>query len=106
MSPSVLLSALIAGTLGLLAHAVVGRYLWQLPVYLVMAVIGVFGGEVAAALTGGGWLRYGNVPVGTAVIGGVAGIILAWLVTFRAMTRDDDGDERSGTRSRLGAGTH
>ena len=38
MAPSVLLSVLIAGILGLLAHAMVGRYLWQLPVYLVAAV--------------------------------------------------------------------
>jgi hypothetical protein len=104
MAPSVLLSALIAGILGLLAHAVVGRYLWQLPVYLVAATVGVFGGEVIAALTGGGWLRYGNLPVGSAVIGGCGGIILAWLITFRAMTRGD-GDERGGNRSRLGAGT-
>jgi hypothetical protein len=108
MSPSVLLSALIAGILGLLAHAVAGRYLWQLPVYLLAAMAGVFGGEIAAALTGGGWLRYGNVPVGSAIVGGLAGLILAWLITFRAMTRDDDEDERkgSGNRSRLGAGTH
>ncbi len=106
MSPSVLLSALIAGIFGLLAHAVVGRFLWQLPVYLVAAAAGVFGGEVAAALTGGGWLRYGNVPVGSAVLGGLAGITLAWLITFRAMTRDDTEDEGSGNRSRLGAGTH
>jgi hypothetical protein len=110
MSPSVLLSALIAGIFGLLAHAVVGRYLWQLPVYLAAAGVGVFGGEVAAALMGGGWLRYGNVPVGSAVLGGLAGIALAWLITFHAMTRVDDEDERererSGNRSRLGAGTH
>ena len=106
MSPSVLLSALIAGMLGLLAHALVGRYLWQLPVYFAAAILGVFGGEIAAALVGGGWLRYGNVPVGSALIGGLCGIILAWLITFRAMTRTDDGDEHGGNRSRLGAGTH
>ncbi len=105
MSPSVLLSVLIAGIFGLLAHAVVGRYLWQLPVYLIAAMVGVFAGEVLAALTGGGWLRYGNLPVGSAIIGGMGGIILAWLMTFRAMTRDDNEDERGGNRSRLGAGT-
>lgn len=106
MSPSVFLSALIAGILGLLAHAVIGRRLWQLPVYLAAAVIGVFGGEIAAAVTGGGWLRYGNIPVGSAVLGGLGGLILAWLITFRAMTRLDDTEEQSGGRSRLGAGTH
>lgn len=105
MSPSVLLSALIAGILGLLAHAVLGRHLWQLPVYLIAAVIGVFGGEIAAAVTGGGWVRYGSVPVGSALLGGLGAILLAWLITFRAMTRADE-DERGGNRSRLGAGTH
>jgi len=92
MSPSVLLSILIAGILGLLAHATLGRYLWQAPVYLVAAVVGVFMGEVAAALAGGGWLRYGNVPVGSALIGGLGAILLAWLLTFRAITRTETGD--------------
>lgn len=92
MSPSVLLSILIAGILGLLAHATLGRYLWQLPVYLIAAMVGVFTGEIAAALVGGGWLRYGNVPVGAALIGGLGAILFAWLVTFRAITRTEIGD--------------
>lgn len=92
MSPSVLLSLLIAGMLGLLAHATLGRYLWQLPVYLVAAVAGVFAGEVAAALAGGGWLQYGNVPVGSALIGGLGALLLAWLITFRAITRTETGE--------------
>lgn len=89
MSPSVFLSILIAGILGLLAHATVGRFLWQLPVYLIAAIAGVFAGEIAAALAGGGWLRYGNVPVGSALIGGLGAILLAWLITFRAITRTE-----------------
>lgn len=92
MSPSVLLSVLIAGILGLLAHATLGRYLWQLPVYLLAAVAGVFAGEIAAALAGGGWLRYGNVPIGSTLIGGLGAILLAWLVTFRAITRAETGE--------------
>lgn len=91
MSPSVLLSILIAGIVGLLAHATLGRYLWQLPVYLIAAVVGVFAGEIAA-LVGGGWLRYGNVPVGSALIGSLVAILLAWLVTFRAITRTETRD--------------
>ena len=89
MPPSVLLSVLIAGILGLAAHAAMGRYFWQVPVYLVAAVVGVFGGEIAAAVTGGGWLRYGSVPVGSALAGGIGAILLAWLMTFRAITRAD-----------------
>ncbi|MDQ6601902.1 MAG: hypothetical protein M3Z19_04165 [Chloroflexota bacterium] len=92
MSPSVLLSVLIAGILGLLAHATLGRYVWQLPVYLLAAVAGVFAGEVAAALAGGGWLRYGALPVGSALVGGLGAILLAWLATFRAITRTEMGE--------------
>ncbi|MCA1668811.1 MAG: hypothetical protein LC793_15730 [Thermomicrobia bacterium] len=92
MSPSVLLTLLIAGMLGLLAHATLGRFLWQLPVYLVAAAAGTFAGEVAATLAGGGWLRYGTLPVGSALVGGLGAILLAWLVTFRAMTRAEAGD--------------
>ncbi len=91
MAPSVLLSILIAGILGLLAHATLGRRLWQLPTYLVAAGVGVLMGEIAAALAGGGWLRYGNVPVGSALIGGLGAILLAWLITFRAITRTETG---------------
>lgn len=92
MSPSVLLSVLIAGILGLLAHATLGRYLWQLPVYLVAAMAGVFAGEIAATLAGSGWLRYGNVPVGSALVGGLSAILLAWLITFRAITHAETGE--------------
>lgn len=92
MSPAALLSVLIAGILGLLAHAMLGRYLWQLPTYLLAAGAGVFAGEVAAALAGGGWLRYGNIPVGSALVGGLGAILLAWLITFRAIARTEAGD--------------
>jgi hypothetical protein len=89
MSPPLLLSVLLAGMLGLLAHAAMGRYLWQLPVYLVAACLGVFGGEIVAAIMGGGLLRYGSVPVGTALIGAVAMVLLAWLVMVRAVIGSD-----------------
>jgi hypothetical protein len=89
MSPPLLMSALLAGMLGLAAHAAMGRYLWQLPVYLVAAFAGVFGGEIVAAVTGGGLLRYGSVPVGTALIGAVAMVLLAWLLMVRAVLRSD-----------------
>lgn len=93
MAPSLLLSALLAGMLGLLAHAAAGRFLWQLPVYLLAATLGVLAGEILAAITGSGLLRYGSVPVGSALIGGMAGVLLAWLMTFRAITRADSGDQ-------------
>jgi hypothetical protein len=93
MSPLVLLSLLIAGVLGFVAHAALGRYLWQLPVYLIAAMIGVFAGEVAAVLAGGGLLRYGSMPVGNALIGGLGAILLAWLITFRVIARAEPVNE-------------
>ncbi len=104
MSPPLLLSVLLAGMLGLLAHAAMGRYLWQLPVYLLAAFLGVFGGEVVAAVTGGGLLRYGSVPVGTALIGAVAMVLLAWLAMVRAVIGSDGVISGDAGRSQSDAG--
>lgn len=93
MSPLVFLSLLIAGVLGFVAHAALGRHLWQLPVYLIAAMIGVFAGEVAAVLAGSGLLRYGSMPVGNALIGGLGAILLAWLITFRVIARAEPVNE-------------
>src|SRR5215471_16682397 len=89
MSPPLLLSVLLAGMLGLLAHAAMGRYFWQLPVYVFAAFLGVFGGEIVAAVTGGGLLRYGSIPIGSALIGAVAMVLLAWLLMVRAVIASD-----------------
>jgi len=89
MSPSLLLSVLIAALIGLAAHAASGRYLWQLPLYLGAAAAGVFAGEVLAAATGtgSGLLRYGSVPVGSAFLGGIVGVVLVWAITTRLIAR-------------------
>jgi hypothetical protein len=100
MAPPLLMSVLLAGMLGLLAHAAMGRYLWQLPVYLVATFVGVFGGEIVAAITGGGLLRYGSVPVGTALIGAGAMVLLAWLLMVRAVIGSDSGAYGHEGRSR------
>ena len=87
MSPSLLLSVLIAALIGLAAHATLGRYLWQLPLYLLAAVGGVVAGEVSAAFTGGGLLRYGSVPLGSAFAGGILGVLGIWIITTRLIAR-------------------
>lgn len=87
MSPPLLLSALIAVLIGLAAHATLGRYLWQLPLYLLAAAGGVIAGEVIAALTGGGLLRYGSVPIGSAFAGGIVGVLVIWVITTRLIAR-------------------
>ncbi len=93
MAPSLLLSAILAAIVGLLAHTIAGKVLWQLPVYLVLTAVGVFAAEALAVVMGGGLLRYGSVPVGSAVLGGIVGAGLAWLLTYRAATRIHAGDE-------------
>lgn len=97
MSPPLLLSALVAGLIGLTAHAALGRRLWQLPLYLLAAFVGVFAAEVVAALTGGGLLRYGSVPLGSALIGGGGAALFAWLLMMRAVLGGGaDGEMREG----------
>lgn len=87
MSPPLLLSLLIAAMIGLAAHALVGRHIWQLPAYLLLAAGGVFGGEVLAALIGVALLQYGSVSVGAAIFGGVVGVTLLWAVITRITER-------------------
>lgn len=99
MSPPLLLSVLLAGMLGLTAHAMMGRYAWQLPVYLIAAFLGVFGGEIVAVITGGGLLRYGSVPIGSALVGAVAMVLLAWLLMVRAVIVSDRGMDGQEGRS-------
>jgi hypothetical protein len=106
MSPPLLLSVLLAAMLGLLAHAAMGRYVWQLPVYIAAAFVGVFAGEIVAAITGSGLLRYGSVPVGSALIGGAAVILLAWLLMVRAVVGSDVGAHGTNGRSQADVGMH
>lgn len=87
MSPPLLLSLLVAAMIGLAAHALVGRHVWQLPAYLFAAAVGVFAGEVIAALTGVEPLRYGSVSVGAAVFGGLCAVAILWAVITRVTAR-------------------
>lgn len=89
MSPPLLLSLLIAAMIGLATHALVGRHVWQLPVYLLAAAGGVFVGEVTAALTGLRFFQYGSVPVGFALLGGILGVIVLWAIITRVTARVD-----------------
>ncbi len=73
--------------IGLAAHALVGRHIWQLPAYLLLAAGGVFAGEVLATLTGIAPLQYGSVSVGAAAVGGLVGVVLLWAVITRATER-------------------
>lgn len=81
MPPSVVFALILACTLGGLFHSVFGRKLWQLPCFLVSAVIGVIGGQTAGILAGWMWLSIGNVPMATATAGGVLMLWICWFFT-------------------------
>ena len=78
MPPSVLFGLILALTIGLLFHSVFGRRLWQLPLFLVSAIVGVFAGQVIAVFAGWEFFRLGNV----AIIGSSAGALLLLAVCW------------------------
>jgi hypothetical protein len=81
MPPSVLFALLLALTLGLLFHSIFGRRLWQLPCFLLSAIVGVFAGQVIAIFSGTGYLQIGNVPVVLATLGALVMLGLCWFFT-------------------------
>ncbi|MEX2426224.1 MAG: hypothetical protein WD401_05600 [Thermomicrobiaceae bacterium] len=81
MPPSVLFTIVLALTLGFLFHSVFGRYLWQLPCFLISAVVGVFAGQVLSVLTGTGFMIIGNVAVILASAGAVVVMGMCWFFT-------------------------
>ncbi len=81
MPPSVLFGIILALTLGFLFHSVFGRKLWQLPCFLVSALIGVFAGQVIAVLSGTAYAQVGNVPLVMTTLGALAMLGICWFFT-------------------------
>lgn len=81
MSPSLVLSIVLASIYGLLFHSLAGRRLWQLPCYWLSAVIGFTGGEILAVLAGAELFRIGAVPLIAATAGAVFGLLVCWFFT-------------------------
>jgi ABC-type microcin C transport system permease subunit YejE len=79
--PSVVFAIILALTLGFLFHSIFGRRLWQLPCFLVSAVIGVFAGQVVSVFSGTAYLQIGNVPVVMSSLGALALLGLCWFFT-------------------------
>jgi hypothetical protein len=84
MSPALILSLTLAIFYGSVAHVVLGRRLWQWPLFLATSLAGFFGGFLAAVTWGFEWLRVGEVPLLTATLGAAACISLAWFFSAPA----------------------
>jgi len=81
MSPSILLSLVIATCYGCGVHAVLGRRLWQWPVFWLSAIAGFFFGYVLGVATGLELGRIGSVPLVASTLGAAALLTLAWYFT-------------------------
>jgi hypothetical protein len=81
MSPALLLSIIMAVFCGSLFHVLLGHRLWQWPLFIGAAIVGFFGGFLAAVAWNAEWLRVGDVPMALSVIGALATMGLAWFFT-------------------------
>lgn len=81
MPPSIVFALILALTLGSLFHSIFGRKLWQLPCFVISAVIGVICGQVTGTLAGWTWLAVGNVPMVAAATGGILVMWVCWFFT-------------------------
>jgi predicted membrane-bound dolichyl-phosphate-mannose-protein mannosyltransferase len=76
--PSILLSLIIATLYGCAFHAVMGRRLWQWPLYWISSLGGFFAGYVLGIVTGFEMMRIGSVPVVAASLGAFIALLLSW----------------------------
>lgn len=94
MSPSVLLSLVIATCYGCGFHALFGRRLWQWPLFWGAAVAGFFAGYVGGIVVGLEALRVGSVPLLAATLGAFAGLGLTWYFSAPYAGGDDQEPEQ------------
>lgn len=81
MSPSLVLSIVLASIYGLLFHSLAGRRMWQLPCFWLAAVAGFVGGEILAMLAGAGLFRVGTIPLIAATAGAFVVLLVCWFFT-------------------------
>ncbi|CAN5528384.1 hypothetical protein BH23CHL2_BH23CHL2_22740 [soil metagenome] len=86
MSPALILSMVLAVFCGSLFHVVLGRRIWQWPLFIGTSLLGVFGGFLAGVAWGFEWLLVGDVPMLTSVAGAVAATALAWFFSAPSAT--------------------
>jgi hypothetical protein len=78
MSPSIILSLVIATCYGCGFHFIFGRRLWQWPIFWLTAIVGFFIGYVLGVAAGLEIGRIGSVPLVAATLGSAALLALAW----------------------------
>lgn len=96
MPPSLLLSLVFALLYGSAWHVLVGRRAWQLPVYLLAAAAGFFGGFAAGVALGIEWLRVGSIPLLASTLGASLALVGTWYLVLpapAAHTSDPETDD-------------
>jgi hypothetical protein len=81
MPPSILLSLTIASACGCAAHALVGRRLWQWPIFWGAALVGFFGGYIGGVAMRLDVALIGSVPMLPALAAMIVMLVLAWYFT-------------------------
>lgn len=98
MPPPVLLGLTIAVMYGCVCHTVVGRRLWQWPLFIMTAVAGFFSGYAAGVVFGIEWFRVGSLPMVASTVGAVVALWLCWFFTAPYAVPEGAGQPESGVR--------
>jgi NO-binding membrane sensor protein with MHYT domain len=81
LPPPVLLGLTIATLYGCASHALLGRRLWQWPLFWISALIGFFSGYAGGVALGIDWVRIGSLPLLASTAGAVLAVWLCWFFT-------------------------
>jgi hypothetical protein len=76
--PAILFGLVLATLYGSLFHVVVGRRLWQWPLFWVASLVGFLGGYAVGVLLGFEWLRVGVLPLFACTLGSALLLGVAW----------------------------
>jgi membrane protein DedA with SNARE-associated domain len=80
LSPTVVLSAILAALYGCAFHFWLGRTLYELALYIAASGLGFALGQIVGDRTGGDWLMLGQIHLLEATIGAIVLLLLArWL---------------------------
>jgi hypothetical protein len=81
MPPTLAFALMLATIYGLFFHALFGRRFWQLPCFLLVAIVGFLAGQVVGTMIGLDLVRIGNVPLVSATAGALIGMVACWFFT-------------------------
>jgi hypothetical protein len=84
MPASIVLALVIALVLGSGFHAVLGKRIWQWPIYCIAATAGFFLGFILGVALNLDLLLLGSIPMPTAMLGAAMSLAVAWYLTTPA----------------------